>query len=286
MKVLIETQNKKTMSFNEVFIAESLIWFEDYGAYYTIDAGSSLGLFLDVLLLCCVVKILKLWVCPDQWSKLYPIANGNNQSPIDIKTSEAKHDTSLKPISVSYNPATAKEIVNVGHSFQVVFDDSGNQSVLKGGPLSDGYRLTQFHFHWGNSNDHGSEHTVDGVKYSGELHVVHWNSAKYSSVAEAVSKADGMAIIGVLLKVGPANPNLQKVLDALSSVKTKGKRAPFTNFDPSTLLPSSLDYWTYFGSLTHPPLHESVTWFILKESITVSPEQVSIKMDLLLVKDS
>lgn len=65
---------------------------------------------------------------PDQWSKLYPIANGNNQSPVDIKTSEVKHDTSLKPISVSYNPATAKEIVNVGHSFQVVFDDSGNQS--------------------------------------------------------------------------------------------------------------------------------------------------------------
>lgn len=65
---------------------------------------------------------------PDQWSKLYPIANGNNQSPIDIKTSEAKHDSSLKPIGVSYNPATAKEIVNVGHSFQVLFDDSGNQS--------------------------------------------------------------------------------------------------------------------------------------------------------------
>ena len=65
---------------------------------------------------------------PDQWSKLYPIANGNNQSPVDIKTSDVKHDTSLKPISVSYNPATAKEIVNVGHSFHVVFDDSGSQS--------------------------------------------------------------------------------------------------------------------------------------------------------------
>ncbi|XP_028622374.1 carbonic anhydrase 1 [Grammomys surdaster] len=212
---------------------------------------------------------------PDQWSKLYPIANGNNQSPIDIKTSEAKHDSSLKPVSISYNPATAKEIVNVGHSFHVIFDDSSNQSVLKGGPLADSYRLTQFHFHWGNSNDHGSEHTVDGTKYSGELHLVHWNSAKYSSAAEAISKADGLAIIGVLMKVGPANSNLQKVLDALNSVKTKGKRAPFTNFDPSSLLPSSLDYWTYFGSLTHPPLHESVTWVILKDSISLSPEQLA-----------
>lgn len=212
---------------------------------------------------------------PDQWSKLYPIADGNSQSPIDIKTSEAKHDTSLKPIHVSYNPSTAKEIVNVGHSFHVIFDDSGNQSVLKGGSLSDSYRLFQFHFHWGDSNDHGSEHTVDGVKYSAELHIVHWNSAKYSSAAEASSKPDGLAIIGVLLKVGQANPNLQKVLEALSSVKTKGKRAPFTNFDPSVLLPSSLDYWTYSGSLTHPPLLESVTWFIFKDSISVSSEQLA-----------
>ncbi|XP_043458178.1 carbonic anhydrase 1 isoform X1 [Prionailurus bengalensis] len=212
---------------------------------------------------------------PEQWGKLYPIADGNNQSPIDIKTSETKRDTSLKPISVSYNPATAKEIINVGHSFHVSFEDNDNRSVLRGGPLSESYRLSQFHFHWGRTNDYGSEHTVDGVKYSGELHIVHWNSAKYSSFAEAASQADGLAIIGVLMKVDKANPRLQKVLDALNAVKTKGKRAPFTNFDPSTLLPSSLDYWTYFGSLTHPPLHESVIWIICKESIGISPEQLA-----------
>ncbi|XP_021571805.1 carbonic anhydrase 1 isoform X2 [Carlito syrichta] len=149
------------------------------------------------------------------------------------------------------------------------------KNVLKGGPLSDVYRLCQFHFHWGSTNDYGSEHTVDGVKYSGELHIVHWNSAKYSSFAEAASKPDGLAIIAVLMKVGQGNPKLQKVLDAVSAVKTKGKRAPFTNFEPSILLPSSLDYWTYFGSLTHPPLYESVTWFICKENISVSSEQLA-----------
>ncbi|XP_044103045.1 carbonic anhydrase 1 isoform X1 [Neovison vison] len=212
---------------------------------------------------------------PEQWGKLYPIANGNKQSPIDIKTSETKHDTSLKPISISYDPATAKEIINVGHSFHINYEDNDNRSVLRGGPLSESYRLYQFHFHWGSTDDYGSEHTVDGVKYSGELHLVHWNSAKYSSFAEAISQADGLAIIGVLMKVDRANPRLQKVLDALNAVKTKNKRAPFTNFDPSTLLPSSLDYWTYSGSLTHPPLYESVTWIICKDSISISPEQLA-----------
>nr|XP_025870614.1 carbonic anhydrase 1 isoform X3 [Vulpes vulpes] len=107
------------------------------------------------------------------------------------------------------------------------------------------------------------------------LHLVHWNSAKYSSFAEAVSQADGLAIIAVLMKIDQANPKLQRVLDALNAVKTKNKRAPFTNFDPSILLPSSLDYWTYNGSLTHPPLYESVSWIICKDSIGISPEQLA-----------
>lgn len=42
-------------------------------------------------------------------------------------------------------------------------------AVLRGGPLSGPYRLRQFHLHWGSSDDHGSEHTVDGVKYAAEV---------------------------------------------------------------------------------------------------------------------
>ena len=38
-----------------------------------------------------------------------------------------------------------------------------------GGLPSPSYTLTQFHFHWGNKSDHGSEHDVDGVPYSMEV---------------------------------------------------------------------------------------------------------------------
>lgn len=40
---------------------------------------------------------------------------------------------------------------------------------LKGGPLSDEYVLEQFHCHWGKTNETGSEHTVNGHCYSGEV---------------------------------------------------------------------------------------------------------------------
>lgn len=43
--------------------------------------------------------------------------------------------------------------------------------MLRGGPLQGVYRLRQLHFHWGSSDDHGSEHVVNGVRYAGEVSV-------------------------------------------------------------------------------------------------------------------
>ncbi|KAK7807257.1 hypothetical protein U0070_003257 [Myodes glareolus] len=180
---------------------------------------------------------------PEHWYKDFPIANGERQSPVDIDTKTAQYDPALQPLSVCYDQATSKKILNNGHSFNVEFDDSQDCSVLKGGPLNGTYRLIQFHFHWGSSDGHGSEHTVNKTKYAAEI--------------------------------GPATQGLQKVLDALSAIKTKGKSAAFTNFDPRSLLPGNFDYWTYPGSLTTPPLLECVTWIVLKEPITVSSEQMS-----------
>lgn len=56
----------------------------------------------------------------------------------------------------------------------------------------------------------------------------------------------------------------------------QGKSADFPNFNPSSLLPKALDYWTYPGSLTTPPLLESVTWVVLKEPVSVSSQQVRL----------
>lgn len=50
-------------------------------------------------------------------------------------------------------------------------------------------------------------------------------------------------------------------------------------FDPSCLLPACRDYWTYPGSLTTPPLAESVTWIVHKMPIEVSPSQVSTQAE-------
>uniref|UniRef100_F7BGW4 Carbonic anhydrase n=1 Tax=Ornithorhynchus anatinus TaxID=9258 RepID=F7BGW4_ORNAN len=211
---------------------------------------------------------------PEHWHEAFPIARGARQSPVEIHSASARYDPTLQPLTISYDPTTSKRVVNNGHAFNVEFEDSADRSVLKGGPLSGTYRLIQFHFHWGSCDDKGSEHTVDGVKYAAELHLVHWNT-KYGKFGEAVKHPDGLAVLGVFLKVGNARPGLQKVIDVLESIKTKGKETVFTNFDPTGLLPASRDFWTYPGSLTTPPLLECVTWIVLREPITLSSEQMS-----------
>ncbi|KAK3551438.1 hypothetical protein QTP70_017316, partial [Hemibagrus guttatus] len=189
---------------------------------------------------------------PDKWHEKFPIANGPRQSPIDIVTSETQYDPELRPLTLRYDPSVSLDIINNGHSVQVTFADDEDKSTLTAGPVIGTYRLKQFHFHWGSRDDKGSEHTVDGKLYPAELHLVHWNTT-YSNFGVAASKSDGLAVVGVFLE---------------------GAQTTFANFDPTLLLPSTLDYWTYDGSLTTPPLLESVTWIVCKKSISVSSAQM------------
>ena len=42
---------------------------------------------------------------------------------------------------------------------------------LTGGGLEDEYEVWQFHAHWGDDDCRGSEHTVDGQMYPGEVSI-------------------------------------------------------------------------------------------------------------------
>ncbi|XP_019610846.1 carbonic anhydrase 7 isoform X1 [Rhinolophus sinicus] len=211
---------------------------------------------------------------PSQWHKLYPIAQGDRQSPINIVSSKVLFSPRLKPLKFSYEGCTSISIANNGHSVQVDFNDSDDRSVMTGGPLDGPYRLKQFHFHWGKKHNVGSEHTVDGRSFACELHLVHWNARKYSTFGEAASAPDGLAVVGVFLEMGDEHPGLNRLTDALYMVRFKGTKAQFCCFNPKCLLPALRHYWTYPGSLTTPPLSESVTWIVLREPISISEKQM------------
>ena len=79
------------------------------------------------------------------------------------------------------------------------------------------------------------------------------------------------------IKVGNEHPEFGKICKKMGLIPNKGDKVSFVDdekVDPAKLLPPSLDFWRYEGSLTTPPLLESVIWTVFKKPIQISQEQV------------
>lgn len=211
---------------------------------------------------------------PHSWVSNFPDAAGERQSPIDISPVNVTKLTSDERLQWKYEPESSTKLQNTGSAWKVGVKGTG--SVLKGGPLQAEYVLDQFHCHWGETNEKGSEHTVNGEHFAAELHLVHWNSTKYSNIQEAANDPDGLAVLGVFLKLGKKNDELEKVTKYLEQVQHKNETVVIPEaIDPNLLLPKDTAYYTYHGSLTTPPCSECVVWIVFKEPLEISEEQLN-----------
>ncbi|CAG0912634.1 unnamed protein product [Notodromas monacha] len=233
------------------------------------------GLKLKNLL---ALNILNLFLygefCPHTWAVHFPLASGKRQSPIDIPSGRGEAVNFSSGLAWTYDSDACDRITNTGHGWKLLVSGNGE---LWGGPLPSKFKLEQIHAHWGCTENEGSEHTVDGVAYPGEIHLVHWDSEKYSSFAEAANADGGLAVLGVFITVGDqAHDEIQKIVDALELIPNKDMTENLAKtVDPLKLLPESKAFWNYEGSLTTPPCLETVNWIVFKTPLTVSKEQIS-----------
>ncbi|MCY3775622.1 MAG: carbonic anhydrase family protein [Candidatus Aminicenantes bacterium] len=188
---------------------------------------------------------------PEHWGTLDPAfsvcSTGEEQSPIDLTAGR-----NADPIAIEFEyPRTRIAIENNGHTIQVN-PDPGRGIVLNGVR----FHLLQFHFH------HASEHTVDGIQFPLEMHLVHRNDG------------GSLAVVGVLFQEGPANDALAPVWAHLPTEQTAPDVIP-GELDLASLLPAARTTWRYRGSLTTPPCTEGVNWIVLTEPLTMSPEQIA-----------
>ncbi len=184
----------------------------------------------------------------DDWGTLadayIECAEGTEQSPIDLSSEWDKVESTTE-LGYSAVPVT---VVDNGHTIQVNANGGGSVSQQQ-----HEYDLEQFHFHA------PSEHTIDGKHHAAEVHLVHVD-------------ADGkLAVVGVMIDEGAALKGFDPVLDAIGEPTVEVGAG---SFDPSMLLPETLDFFHYRGSLTTPPCTEGVAWRVMAEPITMSAAQL------------
>ncbi|BCH26769.1 carbonic anhydrase [Mesorhizobium sp. L-8-3] len=189
-------------------------------------------------------------VGPEHWADLdtrnFACSAGRQQSPIDI-AGTVKAD--IPRIDISWLKGGGR-MVNNGHTIQI--------NMPEGSTLTRGdrvFQLAQLHFHA------PSEHHVAGMSFPMEAHFVHKDT-----------KSDTLGVLSALLMPGATNNSfagLAKVFPA-----RPGEEMAVDEFDPNGLLPASLGYWTYEGSLTTPPCTENVEWMVAMEPVEVDTADI------------
>ena len=204
---------------------------------------------------------------PENWGNLSKdnlvCLKGKTQSPININIDRAVK-AELTPLEFLYRPSQLA-IVDNGHTVQVNYGEGSNL-------IADGrqYRLVQFHFH------KPSEEAINGERTDMVAHLVHQHH-------------DGsLAVVGVLMTTKPPAANkkywwgsdevkgnglIQTLWNNVPLIKGKSE-APGVMIDVNQILPADKSYFTYMGSLNTPPCSENVLWFVMKNPIYVSEEQV------------
>lgn len=197
---------------------------------------------------------------PAHWAEIVTDCDcgGMAQSPIDIVGSVKGEN--LSDLVLNYSAYTELDIVNNGHSIQVNYP----QGEFVVGDVT--YKLAQFHFHA------GSEHFIAGKQFALEAHLVH------------VSDDGQIAVIGVMVEEGAENAFFSKFWGQLPETAEAHTTAAL-DFDVTNILPADKSYFHYSGSLTTPPCTEGVQWFVYKNAIEASAEQIA-KLASLMPKDN
>ncbi|GAA0167117.1 dehydratase [Lithospermum erythrorhizon] len=197
-------------------------------------------------------------VGPGQWGMIHPewrlCNNGTMQSPIDMLHQRVRVVANSGILRKDYRPANAT-LINRGHDMMLKFEGDAGNMYINGTP----YPLRQCHWH------SPSEHTVNGIRFDMEIHLVH------------LTATGEIAVIGAFYHLGTNDSFLLRMapyLRALENTTTIGRSVGV--IDPRNIQIGSGSYYRYVGSLTVPPCTQNVDWSIVRNIKTVGESQVRL----------
>ena len=184
------------------------------------------------------------------WGSDYPLcSNGKEQSPINLTLENVSRSENMelngygyRDFSLSQNDENLKR--KNGSVYAPVTDGEFHLNFADGSKSI--FQILQFHFHA------PSEHTVEGLQYDLELHLVHKDVDSKESIG---------AVIGILFDRTAGNYE-NDFLTALWSKETDKVNINLQSFLSNV---DFSEYWNYPGSLTTPPCTEGIKWTVIRD---------------------
>jgi len=228
------------------------------------------------------------------WASHFPI--GLRQSPININPNEAVFKKEYSSIPLTFTTTkTGFSALNKGNNVSFSPLDANDESgpAVNGGPLTSSYCFAETHFHWGQSNNKGCEHEINGKRFDAELHMVHRRKDE-DSVPTALNRIDGLCVLGMFIEIDEAaiTPSfLHHLMTSTEHIRYKSQQFENSSekFNPYDVLQEDdmyQYYYTYEGSLTTPPLSECVRWIVFERPIKVSPDDFECLRNTFAVENS
>lgn len=110
-----------------------------------------------------------------------------------------------------------------------------------------------------------AEHIINGRRPRAEVHFVHVDE-----------HSQPKAVLGMTIDAGCEDNDFIAKLPAMIGVKQRSKveQTALDLNDAIKSVSSFGDFWTYRGSLTTPPCSEGIQWFVAKQPMIVSTNQM------------
>ncbi|MCF6515359.1 carbonic anhydrase family protein [Lactobacillus sp. S2-2] len=168
---------------------------------------------------------------------------GKKQSPIAINHQNVNRSNQKLAIEFISDYFLTKEI-----------NDQTTIRLLGEGKLKLNQKIFSFqqtHFHY------PAEHVIDGKTFDLEFHLVHQ------------SEDGDNLVLGLMVEIGQPSKIFESILDDFNSLKTIDVKIPINDW-----LPKKGQGFNYEGSLTTPPLTETIDWYVFTTPIlSISEEQ-------------
>jgi len=191
---------------------------------------------------------------PPMWGKLHPsyamCDRGRFQSPIDIRDGVG---VDLPGLNLEFRPSLFR-VIDTGKTFEVHVTSGGALTVL-----GNFHRLMHIEFR------HPAEERVNGKAFDMSMQLFFRDMQGRQAIMSVPLSA-----------TGKENPFIQSIWNHIPLVRNEPVSPPDVTVNLQQALPRDLSYFHFMGSLTTPPCTEGVAWYVLKNPVEISPEQVAV----------